>query len=345
MHTVERVLSLGEKGIDRITLHNKNHMVVKLLNYGAAIEEISVPDKHGVVENVVLTHERVEDYIKNPSYFGATVGRTAGRIAQGSFTLNGRVYHLPKNYGTHHGHGGPGGFSFRLWDYVIRQGEDRILVEFCYTSAHMEEGYPGELAAKVTYTLTDQQELMIAYEAKADRRTLCNLTNHAYFNLSGNYKRKITEQYLRIKADCFLELNNYHIPTGKLLSVKNTPMDFRAWKAIGADIQKDDVQLILAGGYDHPWILTEQDHAIEMMDLESGRKMSITTTYPCVVVYSYNFPNGERLKYGKVGSKQDGICFETQYEPDGIHHGGLHSAILDVHEVYCEKTLWKFSIV
>ena len=229
--------------------------------------------------------------------------------------------------------------------FLILEKENKTIVEFVYLSKDMEENYPGNLYVKVTYTLTENNELWIEYEANTDKRTLCNLTNHSYFNLSGNYKRKVTEQYLKIKSNHFLELNHNQMPSGKFIDVKNTPMDFKESKLIGQDIECNYEQLTMTNGYDHTWILNGKENQIEMVDPLSGRKMIISSTYPSVVVYSYNFPNNEKLKYNKIGSKYDGICFETQYEPDGMNHENLNSAILDVGRKYYEKTEYKFSII
>jgi aldose 1-epimerase len=209
----------------------------------------------------------------------------------------------------------------------------------------MEEGYPGNLKVKVIYTLTDDNELIIEYQAQSDRNTLCNLTNHSYFNLSGNYKRKVTEQYLKIKSDSFLETDDDLVPSGKTLDVKNTPMDFNTLKLIGRDIECDYKPLKQAGGYDHPWLLSGNEKQIEMYDEPSGRKMTISTSYPCVVVYTYNSASNERLKFDKVGSKYDAICFETQYEPDGINHKELNSAVLPAGTGYSERTVFKLEVV
>jgi len=196
----------------------------------------------------------------------------------------------------------------------------------------------------VIYTLHDDNTFTIEYKAITDKTTLCNLTNHSYFNLSGNYKRPVTEQYARIDAESFLELDVNLIPTGKLVDVKGTPMDFIQRKQIGRDINNDYEQLKIANGYDHPWLLRGKENQIEMIDRESGRKMTITTTYPSVVIYSFNYPNNERLKYGKTAEKHGGICFETQYEPNGINAEGLNKAILKSEGQYYEKTEFKFSI-
>lgn len=344
MHSVENAFKIEGKAVDLITIRNKNDLWVKLINYGAAITEILVPDKDGRIENIVLTYEDVEDYITNSAYFGATIGRTSGRIGNGQFILDDKIYELNRNYGVNHGHGGPKGFSFKVWDYKIKEDDDKIQVEFTYLSKDMDENYPGNLQVKVRYTLKNTNELIIEYEGETDKKTLCNLTNHSYFNLSGDYKRKVTDQYLKISSKSFLELDSNNIPTGKFINVYGTPMDFNDFKTIGRDIYKSYEQLNMTGGYDHTWMLDKENNQIEMQDKISGRKMTISTTYPSVVVYSYNFPNNERLKSGRIGRKHDGICFETQYEPNGINNGKLNSAILDIEKKYYERTELKFSI-
>lgn len=345
MYSIESAFNVDGKEVEAIIIRNNRNMEVKLLSYGATLVELLVPDRSGNVENVVLTHGDINNYILNSSYFGATVGRTSGRIDKGKFVLDGKVYNLNKNYGVNQGHGGNKGFSFRVWDYSVSEKDNETAVQFTYYSKDMEENYPGNLMVKVTYTLSSNNELVIEYEGVTDKKTLCNLTNHAYFNLSGNYKRKVTEQYLKIKSKAYLELNQNQIPTGKFIKVKATPMEFNEFKLIGRDIEENYIQLNMTKGYDHTWILSGKNNQIEMVDKLSGRKMTISTTYPSVVVYSFNFPNNERLKQGKIGSKYDGICFETQYEPDGINNEGLNSGILDVGKKYYEKTEYKFSII
>ncbi len=344
MYCAENTMRIEDYDIALITLSNNNNIKLKLMSYGALIVELIAPDREGNLENIVLTYENIKEYIKNTPYFGATVGRTAGRIGRGRFVLDGRRYELNKNAGGNHIHGGYGGFSFRNWNYSIKEEINKASVEFTYFSKDMEEGYPGNLKVKVMYTLTDDNELIIEYKANSDRNTLCNLTNHTYFNLSGNYKRKVTEQYLKILSDSFLETDDNLVPTGKLLAVNNTPMDFNCQKPIGRDIESDYKPLKQAGGYDHPWLLSGSEEQVELYDEPSGRKMTISTTYPCVVVYTYNFPGNERLKYGIVGSKYDGICYETQYEPDGINHEGLNSAELTAGGFYNERTVFKLEV-
>lgn len=345
MYCVSNVMKAEGKDIALITLGNRNNLQVRLLSYGAAIVELLAPDREGNLENIVLTYGDIRDYIKNVPYFGATIGRTSGRIGGAGFTLSGQKYRLGKNAGANHLHGGQSGFSFKVWDYTIAEEEEMSWVEFSYLSRDMEEGYPGNLSARVRYILTDADELIIEYRAEADRDTLCNLTNHSYFNLSGNYKRKVSEQYLKLKSDCFLETDVNLVPTGRLLEVRNTPMDFNEGKLIGRDMGAEYQPLVNAGGYDCPWMLSGSSEQIELYDEKSGRKMLVSTTYPCVVVYTYNFAGNERLKYGKLGSKCDGICFETQYEPDGINHPGMHPAALKGGSSYNERTVFRLEVV
>jgi len=335
----------GDKEVALITIRNKNNIELKLMNYGAAIVELLAPDREGLFENIVLTYENPEDYIKNNPYFGVVIGRTAGRIGKGSFLLSGRQYELSRNAGTDQIHGGTCGFSFKLWDFSIKEEEDKAGVEFTCISKDMEEGYPGNLSARVIYTLTDDNELIIEYQALSDRDTLCNLTNHSYFNLSGNYKRKVTEQYLKMKADRFLETDDNLVPNGKISEVKNTPMDFNEQKLIGRDIESDFEPLRIAKGYDQPWLLSDREAQVELYDEKSGRRMTVSTTYPCVVVYTYNSANNEKLKYGRTGSKYDGICFETQYEPDGVNHEGMNPAVLSAGSSYNERTVFKLDVL
>jgi len=345
MNSVEWAFTHKGSEVSLITLKNSNGMTVKLLSYGAAIVEILVPDRDGNFENVVLAYEDYKDYVNNPPYFGAIVGRTSGRIGQGSFILDGKKYVLPTNNGSNSIHGGIEGFSFKVWDYKVAEEKGMTTAEFRYMSKDMEEGYPGNLEARVLYTLTDDNELHIDYEALSDKNTLCNLTNHAYFNLSGNYKRKVTEQYLQLKSAKYLELDEGMVPTGKLVDVAGTPMDFREQKLIGRDIEDRYQQIMFAGGYDHPWLLSADSEQAEMYDPVSGRKMIVTTTYPCMVIYTYNAAHKEKLAYGKLGTKWDGICFEAQYEPDGINHEGFHTSVLNAGKKYKEKTIFKFKTV
>jgi aldose 1-epimerase len=344
MFIISKAFDVEGKSAELITLKNMNNMEVKLLSYGAAIVELLVPDRDNKAENVVLTYQDIEDYIQNPPYFGVTLGRTSGRIAAGEFNLDGHLYKLNKNFGANHGHGGAKGFSHRLWSYSIKEADNGASIEFSYKSPDGEENYPGELDVKVIYTLRQDNSLTIEYEAESDKRTLCNLTNHSYFNLSGNYKRKTTDQSLRIASRSFLELDSNLIPTGRPIDVKDTPMDFSQRKLIGRDIEKDYEQLKIGNGYDHPWLLEGKTNQIEMYDNISGRKMNITTTYPSVVIYSFNYPSKENLKYGRAAQKHDGICFETQYEPDGINSENFNRSILQPGSKYYQKTEFKFSV-
>lgn len=339
----------GVKGLDIsiIILENNNGHIVKLMDYGAAILEILVPDRNGKIENIVLGYKNIEDYIECITYFGMTCGRTSGRIANGRFKIDGKEYVLKKNEnGLTNLHGGIKGFSYKIWDYEIFKSKSSIGVKFYMQSPHMEEGYPGDVRVEAVYTLDDNNELTIDYNGSTDRATLLNMTNHSYFNLSGDYKRPITDEYLFIDADRFIELDKTLIGI-RVRDVEGTPMDFTKSKLVGKDINNPYLKNHTANGYDHPWILNHREiktpQAI-LKDEMSGRVMEVYTTYPSIVVYSFNYPKGELLKGDIISDIHYSLCLETQYEPNGINYPGLNDSILRSGEVYKERTVFKFSI-
>lgn len=344
---VEKTSSINGQDISIIYLENDNNISLRLMNYGAAILELLVPDKNGRAENVVLAYENIEDYCKCSTYFGMICGRTSGRIANGKFTLDGVEYMLNKNEkGITNLHGGFEGFSFKRWNYKILKNENEAAVSFSTSSPDMEEGYPGNVQVEVVYTLNNENKLKLEYRGRTDKPTLLNMTNHSYFNLSGNYKRLITDEELFINGDRYVELDDNMIGTA-VKSVKGTPMDFTAPKLIGRDINSSCLKNHPANGYDHPWLLNSTDinkSAVVLQDKASGRVMRIYTTYPSVVVYTYNYPKGELLKGGFTGEMHHAVCLETQYDPNGINYPGLNDGILRPGDEYNEKTIFKFSI-
>jgi aldose 1-epimerase len=339
--------SVREYELSIITLENDKGHIVKLMDYGAALLELLIPDRDGKAENIILTYEKLEDYIRCSTYFGMICGRTSGRIAKGEFKIDGVEYSLNKNEnGVTNLHGGMNSFSFRKWKFETFQGKDEAGVRFSTFSPDMEEGYPGNVKAEVTYKLNNENELSIDYKGSTDKATLLNMTNHAYFNLSGDYKRSITEHCLWIDADEFIELDETSIGID-VLGVNSTPMDFTQPKLVGQDINSPYLKEHTTNGYDHPWILNHRDvnkPQIMLSDESSGRVLSVCTTYPSVVVYSYNYPKNELLKGEITGRINYGICLETQYEPNGINYQGLNDAILRPDKEYREKTILKFSI-
>ena len=327
-----------------ITLINSKGAYVEILTLGGILKSVNVADAMGNIENVVLEYQDVNTYIENPGYINALIGRTAGRIHKGKFTLNDQTYTLQQNENTHTLHGGERGFDKQIWNVESQEENELLAVTLGYTSDDLEEGYPGTLKVRVTYTFSEDDILGIDYEAIADQDTLVNLTNHAYFNLSGNAKRPIISQELKIKSDFVCELDEESIPTGKLLEVtKEKAFDFNESKLIGRDIEEHHIQLQYTKGYDHPWLLKEGVDCVVLYDPESKRRMQITTDQKAVVVYSMNYTNSSQFKGGVKDGLRYGICFETQGLPIGHNEVFKEHAVLKKGEWYRHKTQFKFS--
>jgi aldose 1-epimerase len=340
------VLKHREEDIYLYKIENNNGISVSILNYGGIVTEILTPDKNGMYENIVVGFKDIKDYIKNPSYFGSIIGRTAGRIYKGEFNLNKNTYNLAKNYTPNQGHGGNIGFDKKIWDANIIEYKDKVSLVLKTSSNHMEEGYPGNLDVEVIYTLDNDNNLNITYMAISDNDTLVNMTNHSYFNLSGNLKRPITNQYLKINSDCILEIDDTGVPTGKKLDVSNTPFDFRNIKCIGDGIDSEHNQIKLGYGYDHPFVLKNNNQSeIYLKDSESKRYMEISTNQSCVVVYSMNFTNCEFLYNNDESKTRFGICFETQQPPIGYDQVFLENSILKKGKKYKQITNYKFGLL
>jgi aldose 1-epimerase len=318
---------------------------VTILNYGGIITDILVPDKNGIVENVVLKYKEIGTYEKNPSYFGAIIGRTAGRICEGKAKLYGKDLFFNKNYGVNQGHGGNIGFNKKFWEVTSSVNDDRIILNLSYLSVDGEENYPGNLKVDVEYIVTNNSELIIRYKGVADKDTLVNLTNHSYFNLSGNVKENILNHLLCIDSNHILELDSTQVPTGKLLNVENTSFDFRKEKKIGQNIDDECEQIKIGCGYDHTWLLNKENNCkVHMYHEASGRALDIYTDQASVVVYSMNFPDEEILFTERKAKKRDGICFETQSPPIGINGSFIEYSTLKSCEKYNKETTYKFYI-
>lgn len=332
-------VQINAQTIKEFTLKNKHGMEVSFLNYGCIITKVVVPDRNGNFENVVLGFERAEDYKENPWYLGAAIGRFAGRIGGSEFELNGRTYQLEKNDGENHLHGGQTGFSQVVWQSEQVDGG----VRFTHKSLDGEGGYPGTVQVSTTYTLNDENEFMIQYEAVSDQTTLLNMTNHTYFNLSGNIKRDIASHILQINSSRYAELNDQLLPTGTLVDVTDTAFDFRKGQKIQTGIESDDPQNRLAGGgYDHPFEL-EENGQILLMDEESGRMLEMKTDQDCVVLYTgTQITEGIKLN-GAYSRKYLGLCLETQGFPDSIHHPHFPQNTLEAGQAYTASTVYRFS--
>ncbi len=330
--------------INSIQLTNSNGMEIEILTLGGIIKSIRTPDKEGKLENILIEYEDLDAYVKNPGYINALIGRTAGRIHKGEFTINNTDYKLKNNDGTNTLHGGIKALDKKVWEFKDVSSENISAVELSCFSPNGEEGYPGNLEIKVTYSLDQQNIFTIDYEAVSDEDTLINLTNHGYFNLSGNAKRTIEDQILMVRAGHICELDLENIVTGKLLDVtKHTPFDFRTPKAIGQDISQDHEQLNPRKGYDHPWVLDQGKEAATLYDPISGRHMAISTDQKTVVIYSMNVANPSKFTNGKENISRYGITFETQNYPIGHKQSYKDHSLVLANEKYTQKTSFKFS--
>jgi aldose 1-epimerase len=327
-------------------LTNKNGMEVDLINLGATIVRLLVPDRNGKLDDVCLGYSDFNQYKKNVPYFGSAIGRYANRIKSGKFTLDGKNYQLPTNDGAHSLHGGLSGFNKKIWNAREYKVGNASVLSFSRVSPDNEEGYPGAMDVSVTYTLTDQNELIISYEAKTDKPTVLNLTNHAYFNLKGEDKPDILNHELKIHADSYTVNDAELIPTGKIAKVEGTPLDFRNWHKIGERIRQLDSK---PQGYDNNFVLPANKDkslalAAEVFEPESGRYMAVYTDEPAIQFYSSNFLNGSVIgKNGKPSSQYGAFCLETQHFPDSPNHAEFPSTVLRPGETFKSKTIYKFA--
>jgi aldose 1-epimerase len=343
-------LWLTQSGInDVITLKNSHGMEVRAIPYGGIITSIRVPDRNGRFDDVVLGYNNAEAYMKNNEpYMGAIIGRYGNRIAKASFTLDGQVYKLAANNGPNHLHGGNIGFDKVIWEHQEFKNTDGSGVIFRYTSADGEEGYPGKLTVRVTYTLTDRNELIVDYAATTDKATPVNLTQHSYFNLTGA-ARDVLDHQVTINADRYTPTDATLIPKGVLQPVEGTPFDFRKPIAIGARIDDNNVQLRYGKGYDHNFVLNRSGeglvHAAHVFEPTTGRVLDVSTTEPGVQFYTGNNLDGSiKGKSGKVYRKQFGFCLETQHFPDSPNQPEFPSTILLPGVEYKSRTVFAFSV-
>ena len=345
MKILDRIFGSYEgESVTEYTLVNDYGMEVSCLNFGCVITKINVPDRHGNFENVVLGFENFEDYTEWSPYFGAICGRVAGRIQGASFELDGKEYQLADNNYPNHLHGGKKGFNSVMWKTEIIEEKNAVGLKFFYHSPDGEEGYPGNLDTTVTYILNNKNELDISFESKTDQKTIVNLTNHSYFNLSGNLKRDTSEHILKLDSDRFAELNEELIPTGKLVESRNTPFDFKYGRRLASGMNSSYQQNVLVGkGYDHPLVFSQEgENTIILSDEESGRSLLVTTDQPCVVLYTGNFLEGPYSISGVRAENYLGVCLETQGIPDAIHHPEFPTVILNPEEVYHSRTVYRF---
>ncbi|MGE8203444.1 aldose epimerase family protein [Heyndrickxia sp. NPDC080065] len=344
MNIVEKQLGeLQDQPVYSYTLTNHQGMSVTCLNYGCIITDIQTPDREGRIESVVLGFDEWEDYLKWSPYFGAVVGRVAGRIKNAQFELDGNVHYIEKNEGENHLHGGHQGFSHKIWATNPFKEKDEIGIRFAYTSPDGEAGYPGNLYMEVEYRLNDENEFIISYKGTSDKKTIVNLTNHSYFNLHGKLKKDISNHRLFLNSDRFLALNEQLLSTGEIIDVSETVFDFQNGRMINEGFTRGNPQNVIVGyGYDHPFIFKENEEKKAILFCEeSGRKLAIETDQPGVILYTSNQLEGDYLIRGVKPCRYLGVCLETQR----LHQLDLPSIILDRDQEYRAKTKYKFSVV
>ncbi len=331
------------KKVDLYTLTNTNGLTAKITNYGGIVTSLQVPDSNGNFTDIVLGYDNLDDYIKNNSpYFGAIVGRFAGRIAKGKFTLKGVEYKLATNNGPNHLHGGIKAFDKVVWDAEQMQTDEGPALKLTYLSPDGEEGYPGNLACTVIYPLTNNNELKVSYEAETDKTTVVNFTHHSYFNLAGHNSGNILGHILMINADNFAATDDLFIPTGEIKSIKGTPLDFTKPTPIGSNIAKTN------GGYEHTYVLNSSCGSLALVarayEPKTGRVMEVFTTQPGVKLYTGNYLDGSITgKDQAVYNKHAAFCLETQHFPDSPNHSNFPSTVLVPGEKYTHLIVHKFS--
>ncbi len=336
-----------EQAVVLYTMTNAKGCSLKLINIGASIVAVTVPDRDGMLRDVVLGYKMFDAYIGDSAALGKSVGRYANRIAKGRFTLEGKEYRLAVNNGENHLHGGPTGFQNRVW--TSRVETDRVV--FAYHSEAGEENYPGELWVEVVYDWSDDNELEITYFAKGEETTIVNLTNHVYFNLNGEGSGDIHGHELRLNASRYLPVDETSIPVGDPVPVAGTPMDFTRFKPLGKDIDADFEQLRIGHGYDHCWVIDGWEpgklcEAGALCSPQSGIRVDIRTTQPGIQVYTGNWLTGCGLnKSGKPHSNRDGVALECQNWPDSPNHPSFPSPVLKAGEVYEQHIVYKFDII
>ncbi|PSR54693.1 galactose-1-epimerase [Adhaeribacter arboris] len=328
--------------INRYTLTNQNGITIRIINYGAIITSIQTPDKNGQAGEVVLGFDNLEGYLAEHPYFGAVAGRCANRIAKGKFTLDGKEYTLAINNGPNHLHGGLKGFDKQVW--TVTELSEQNALELTYTSKDGEEGYPGNLTVLVTYSLTNNNELKIDYEATTDKATPINLTNHSYFNLAAGQAEDALNHEVVLYAERYTIVDENLIPTGELPLVAGTAMDFSSPHTIGSRINQ------VTGGYDHNYVLTNSQNeelglAAMVNEPQTGRQLEVYTTQPGIQFYSGNFLDGSLTGHqGEVYKKHYGFCLETQHFPDSPNQPNFPSTILKPGETFKQSTVYKFSV-
>ena len=329
-----------------IILKNKRGMKVAISDYGARIVSILVPDNKGEMIDVVLGFDNIDGYLSAAgTYQGATIGRFANRIANGTFKIDDNTYHIKANNGPNALHGGQGGFDKKVWDRRVNEYQK---VEFYLVSPDGDEGFPGTLTVTVTYSITDNNELIISYRAHTDKTTVLNLTNHAFFNLNGEGKESVVNHKIQLNAGHFLPVDKYQIPTGELQAVEGTPFDFQQLKSLSEALDLSNQQINEAGGFDHNFVLkpsTTNDVCAKVISPLTGIQLEVVTSEPGIQLYTGNFLTGNDIgKQGNPYNPHDAFCLETQKFPDSPNQANFPSCLLHPGEVFTSETRYRFSV-
>lgn len=334
------------KEVYLLTLTNKPGNIIKLTSYGAKINWIEVPDKNGKKENITFGYDNFEATQKGDMSFGSVVGRYANRIAKGKFTLDGVEYTLPLNNGPNTLHGGPAGWHSVVWNTEVLKNTQYPAVRFTYISPDMEEGFPGTMNVEVVYTWTDKNEIIMAYKCTTGKKTVLNITNHAYFNLHGDGVGDILDHELTLKASAFTPVDSVMIPTGEIRPVAGTPFDFTTPHTIGERIDEKYDQLILGRGYDHNFILdNKEDVDVTVYEPISGRVLEVLTDQPGMQLYTGNFLDGTKIGHGGKPYKfRSGLCLESGHYPDSPNHPDFPTTVLNPGVTFTSKTIYRFSV-
>ncbi len=327
--------------IEKITISNDNGITASVISFGAILASLRLPDRNGRTEEVTLGFDTLRGYISDVWFFGSTIGRYANRIAQGRFNLDGVEYQLARNSPPSHLHGGNGGFNKVVWRTETQVNRDSIDVVFSYLSTDGEEGYPGNLSTKVAYTLNNQNELTISYQAETDKASPINLTNHTYWNLKGIGSGNVLDHELTLNADRYLPTDDDRIPTGEIGSVFDTPMDFTRPVTIGTRIDQ-----VKGGGYNHCYVVNKENDSLglaaRVQEPKNGRAMEVHTTEPGIQFYTGHFLENYRGAGGIIFNKYDGFCLEAQHFPNSVNEPRFPSTILRPGDRYRQTTIHRF---
>ncbi|MDB4920106.1 aldose epimerase family protein [Mucilaginibacter sp.] len=341
--------NINDQDIYLYHLQNASGIKVDITNFGATVTAITTPDRDGNFVDIAFGYDNLQGYINDNHYIGAIVGRYANRIAGGLVELDGKFHQLTVKPGGYHHHGGIVGFNKKVWksNPFINNGFPAVKME--YLSPDGEEGFPGNLLVTVTYTLNDQNQLIVDFFAKTDKTTLLNLTQHTYFNLAGHASGSILNHELMMPLNSYLPVNKSQVPSGEIAPVNGTPFDFKSPKAIGKDIDADNEQLFLSDGYDHSWVIKSENSdelklAAQVTDAGSGRVLTVYTTEPAVHLYPGNALDGTSGKDGAVYTRRSGFCLETQQYPDSPNQRHFPNTVLRNGEVFKSKTIFEFGI-